>query len=461
MLFSKFKSRKSHVFLNRKAILGFASLIFAAITIYQIIEDIQKRQLESSGCSRPANLELATGTPKFITGQIQDGETSCFSFYASNQLLNLQTNARVRIVAPNGKSFLAQGDFREYLKEDGKYLLRLDESQLNTSYKITISLSGASKQVNQAKTHTQLSDVPTYRTKGKYQLQPNARLQASVENAVALVQNKGLPIDKLSISLIDLNTNSYGEYQELTPRFPASVAKLFWLIALFGYYDAGKEPEGSIPTEDLYKMIQDSDNNVASRVLDRLTDTASGEQLSSEKFSQWILKRQSINHFFSYSGYSSLDISQKNFPISELKLSKPSGRDEQMRGNPSQPTRNSLTSQNIAHLLLEIDQGLAVSPQYSQQAKVMMLRNFAQEKTKRYDSIKSFLGEGLDPNSAQLFSKPGWTSDSRQDAAIIYSQDGKTRYILVVIGDDPKFANDWHIFPKLSQQIYQQMQTKS
>ena len=86
-----------------------------------------------------------------------------------------------------------------------------------------------------------------------------------------------------------------------------------------------------------------------------------------------------------------------------------------------------------------------------------MKRDFIQEKTKQYDSIQGFLGEGLDSSDVQLFSKPGWTGDSRQDAAIIYSHDGKRRYLLVVMGDDPKFAQDWKIFPRISQLIYSQI----
>jgi hypothetical protein len=457
MLFSKFKSKQPHSLMSRKTILGFISLLLASITVYQIAEDVQKAQPES-GCNASTSLELSTGVPKLIEGQIQDGEINCFSFHAFNQQLELKTNLKVRIITPNGKSLLAQGGFREKLEENGKYLLQLDKSQFNKAYKISVTLLNSEKQVELAKKSTQQPVSIAYKANKEYQLEPDIRLQSAVKDAVALVQSRGLPIDKLSISLVDLNTISYAEYQELAPRFPASIVKLFWLIALFGYYDSGQVPEGTISTQDLNKMIQDSDNSVASRVLDQLTATTSGDQLSSEKLSQWMLQRQSINQFFINSGYTDLNISQKNFPITDLKLSKPSGRDEQMRGNSIQPIRNSLTSRDVARLLFDIDHGLAISPHYSQQAKSMMMRNFDQEKTKQYNSIKSFLGEGLDPNAVQLFSKPGWTSDSRQDAAIIRSRDGKTQYILVVIGDDPKFANDWHIFPRLSQRIYQHMQ---
>jgi Beta-lactamase enzyme family len=457
MSFPKLNHRKSRSFFGPRGMLLLISLVCFSTTIYQIVEKLHDTRRDSE-CLTTSHLSLVPGDIKSIKGQLQAGEISCFSFNAvSEQILTLQTNTKLRVFAPNGKSFLTQGGSRDILRENGKYLVRLDDAQVSTYYQISIALLGNNKNLLQANIPSQQGKPATYTTRNESNLKLDSKLQNIVEDTTKLVQTSGLPIDKLSVSLIDLNTASYGEYQELTPRFPASLAKLFWLVALFGYYDSGKLPQGEIPNDDLYKMMQDSDNNIASRILDQLTDTKSGNKLASEDFKQWISKRKSINNFFTNSGYSDLNISQKNFPISELNLTKPTGRDEQMRENPSQPVRNSLTSHAVARLLFEIDQGKAVSPEYSQQAKSLMMRNFTKESTKQYDSIKSFLGEGLDPNLVQMHSKPGWTSDSRQDAAIVYSRDGKTRYILVVIGEDPRFAYDWHIFPRLSRLVYERM----
>ncbi|MEO1623465.1 MAG: hypothetical protein AAFU53_20860, partial [Cyanobacteria bacterium J06632_3] len=99
----------------------------------------------------------------------------------------------------------------------------------------------------------------------------------------------------------------------------------------------------------------------------------------------------------------------------------------------------------------------SVNQNYSEKAKSLMKRDFAVEDTKEYDSIRGFLGESLPRGSVELYSKPGWTSGSRQDAAIIYDTVSGARYILVVIGDDKGYATDEEIFPAISGYIYEQM----
>ena len=49
---------------------------------------------------------------------------------------------------------------------------------------------------------------------------------------------------------------------------------------------------------DLQKMIKKSDNEAASRVLNRITDTKSGSNLNAEELELWINKRKQSNVFF-------------------------------------------------------------------------------------------------------------------------------------------------------------------
>jgi hypothetical protein len=51
----------------------------------------------------------------------------------------------------------------------------------------------------------------------------------------------------------------------------------------------------------------------------------------------------------------------------------------------------------------------------------------------------------------------GWTTASRQEVAYISSSDGKSEYILAVIGDDKAYGNDKTIFPKISQIVAKTM----
>jgi hypothetical protein len=204
-------------------------------------------------------------------------------------------------------------------------------------------------------------------------------------------------------------------------------------------------------------MIQNSDNEPASSILDWITRTESGSDLSKDKLEKWINDRDYVNRFFSGSGYQNVNVSQKNFPIPKLKYLKPSGRDLQMRGSQSNPLRNFLTTYETARLLYEIYKDQSVSPEASKKMKQLLLKDYEAEKHKEYDSIKGFIGEGLSPSEVKLFSKVGWTSDSRQDAAIVESLDGKAKYIIVIFADDPAFAYDWDFFPKASSIVYQSM----
>jgi len=288
-------------------------------------------------------------------------------------------------------------------------------------------------------------------------LPQNPRLLAIVDEAKNIAMDSGLPTQDLSIKLVDLNTGSFGGFQADKPLFPASVVKLFWLIALFQQYENGETFGNVISDADLKAMMQDSDNSSASRILDAVTGATSGSNLAPDELDAWLAQRSFINSFYTRAGYGQLNISQKNFPIPDENLEMPSGREQQMRGGEDQPERNFLTTGAIARLLYEIETGTAVNASYSQKAKSLMKRDFATEATKPYDSIRGFIGESLEPHGVSLFSKPGWTSGSRQDAAIVESPDATVRYILVVIGDDAAYAENEAIFPQISDYIYQEM----
>src|SRR6476661_6752155 len=61
-------------------------------------------------------------------------------------------------------------------------------------------------------------------------------LQGIVDEAVNIATSKGLPAEPLSITLFDVSnskTHTFAGYQNQTLRFPASVAKLFWMAAFY------------------------------------------------------------------------------------------------------------------------------------------------------------------------------------------------------------------------------------
>jgi hypothetical protein len=295
-------------------------------------------------------------------------------------------------------------------------------------------------------------------------LNQNSNLQSVVNSAMNSFQAKGLPLDKLSISLTNLNASkcpSYASYQDKDPRFPASITKLFWMAALYGQVNQGMLLEESISDKVVRKMIQKSDNEAASDVMDALTNTRSGDRLSDAELAQWESSRTSLNTFFNAAGYQSINISQKNFPIPKLKMMDPQGPDLQIRRSESSPLRNSLTTYDVNRLVYEIHTKQAISPAMSDRMENMMVRDIHPEawKDEQYNSIAGFLGEKL-PLDTYFASKVGWTGSSRQDAAIIKSADGAAHYILVIFGDDKRYADDWEVFPAISRQIFEQMKSQ-
>jgi hypothetical protein len=286
-------------------------------------------------------------------------------------------------------------------------------------------------------------------------------LQKIVDEAVLTIQDKGLPVDKLSISLINVKNSQcqpYAKYQDQKPRFPASVSKLFWMVALYDRINNKMPLYKQVSRETVRKMIQKSDNEAASDVVDAITGADSGETLDQDQLSQWREKRKSVNLLFNQLGYPSVDVSQKNFPIPKLEMTEPKGRDLQIRGNESLPIRNSLTTYDVTRLAYEIHSRRAVSPELSERMEGMMVRNLDPNiwKQEQYNSIEGFLAEKL-PLDTYVASKVGWTSGSRQDVAIIHSSDGLSHYILTIFGDDKKFADDWDIFPAVSRQVFERM----
>ncbi len=286
-------------------------------------------------------------------------------------------------------------------------------------------------------------------------------LQYIVDGVVESFYRKGLPTEKLSISLMNVKNPQcqlYAQYQDKTPRFPASVSKLFWMAALYEKINSGVSLHKSVSRETVRKMIQKSDNEAASDVVDAITGATSGEPLDSEQLAVWNAKRQSINSFFKNSGYQSVDVSQKNFPIPKLGMLDPSGPDLQIRGDEKAPIRNSLMTYDVTRLAYEIHSRRAVSPELSERMEGMMVRDLNPDvwKQEQYNSIQGFLAEKL-PLDTYVASKVGWTSSSRQDVAIIRSKGGEAHYILTVFGDDKKYADDWDIFPAVSRQIFEQM----
>lgn len=292
-------------------------------------------------------------------------------------------------------------------------------------------------------------------------LQKSGKLQTVVDAAVNLAKSKNFPTESLSVSLINVNSGETAEYQEEKLRYPASVVKLFWLVAIYSSFETGILQKPEQFSTDIYKMLKKSDNEAASRLLDLITNTKSGFKLSPQEYQTWLNKRYSINNFFQKAGYGDINISQKTFPIPSENMSEPKGRDLQMRGALKKPIRNKISTQQVARLMYEIFTGRVISTEYSQNIQQWLMWDLSSSYWKNLDPntgsfnpIRTFFGESL-PTNIYFASKAGWTSNTRQEVA--YVSDGRTAYILAVFGEDRAYAQNQRIFPQISRLVFERM----
>jgi beta-lactamase class A len=115
--------------------------------------------------------------------------------------------------------------------------------------------------------------------------------------------------------------------------------------------------------------------------------------------------------------------------------------------------RNMLTTDATARLLHSIIGGVAVSSVRSQAMMNLMKRSLNPADLMQDDEnqVTGFLGAGL-PQDAQLWSKAGWTSQVRHDAAYIEIP-SQQPYLLVVFTEGKAQSKNPDILPFVSQQV--------
>jgi D-alanyl-D-alanine carboxypeptidase len=311
---------------------------------------------------------------------------------------------------------------------------------------------------------TDTDQTVVYNIKTPPNLAQSKDLQIIIDGAVDIAKNQGLPTEALSITLINVSNNSthtLAGYNNTTLRFPASVAKLFWMVQFFGYAEKGYIPKESPFYTDLSQMMRISDNDSASRIVDAITQTKSGENLDPSELDKWVEKRSQVNQFFEKSGYTGINLTTKNYPITGVG-EKPIGRDLQLRENPAYSKGNFVTTDQTARLMYEIYTKQAISPLASTKMAYLLTRDLNPKVWKNIDanSVEGFLGESLPPD-IYYGSKVGYTSRSRQEVAFVRTLNDQAIYILAVFGDDPAYAKNERVFPDISRYIFNRLNQTS
>ncbi|MEH1930714.1 MAG: serine hydrolase [Nostoc sp.] len=238
-------------------------------------------------------------------------------------------------------------------------------------------------------------------------------------------------------------------YRGVERIYPASVVKLFYLVAVNEWLEKGMLQQTSKELERaLRDMIVDSSNDATNLVVDILSGTTSGPELPIGPFETWKYQRNIVNRYYQTLGWEEMEtinVCQKTWGDG------PYGRERAFVGELLE-NRNMVTTNAIAKLLHSIVGGVAVSSVRSQAMMALLKRNLNDLSSDGEENqITGFLGGGLTEN-AQIWSKAGWTSQVRHDAAYIEIPNQRP-YLLVVFTEGKVHAKSQAILPFVSKLV--------
>jgi beta-lactamase class A len=228
------------------------------------------------------------------------------------------------------------------------------------------------------------------------------------------------------------------------------VVKLFYLVAVQEWLEKGMSQTTEELNRALTDMIVDSSNDATSLIVDILSGTTSGPVLTLGPFETWKYQRQIVNRYYQSLGWeeiNAINVCQKTWGDG------PYGRERAFYGEMFE-NRNMLTTDATARLLHSIVGGVAVSSGRSQAMMKLLKRGLNADELPQNveeDQVTGFLGGGL-PENSQIWSKPGWTSTVRHDAAYIELPNQRP-YLLVVFTEGKEQGKSREILPFVSGKI--------
>jgi len=289
-------------------------------------------------------------------------------------------------------------------------------------------------------------------TNVSFEVRPASRVQEIVDRAVkrALEQfaEKKLEPSQIAVTLVNLHDPlrpGQGSFRGAEQVYPASVVKLFYLVAAHRWMEDGKLKDTEELRRAMRDMIVDSYNEATGLIVDSLTDTTSGPELPSDELEKWYDKRNAVNRYYASLGYKNINVNRKPW------CEGPYGREMQSVKLHKPNHRNWLTSDATAQLLTEIATGRAVTVDRSKQMMELLKRRPFDKDAE--SQAREYTGKAL-PEGAKLWSKAGWTSETRHDAAYVELPDG-TRFVLVVF--TVNHAGEREIIPAVTSAIVESL----
>src|SRR2546425_4602182 len=138
----------------------------------------------------------------------------------------------------------------------------------------------------------------------------------AARTALEKFKDKGLKEENLSITLIDLRDPQHqatASFRGNERIYPASVVKLFYLVAAHRWLEDKKIEDTPELRRALRDMIVDSSNEATQYIVDVVTRTTGGYELPAKEMEEWQQKRNLGNSYFASLGYKNINSNQKTF----------------------------------------------------------------------------------------------------------------------------------------------------
>ncbi len=276
-----------------------------------------------------------------------------------------------------------------------------------------------------------------------------AGLQSVVTRAVDRVvvdfSAQNLKREELAVTLVDLTDAAHparASHRGSERIYPASVVKMFYLAAAHRWMEDKKLADTPELRRAMKDMIVESYNEATHYVVDVLTGTTSGPELPEADLVEWLQKRNVVTDHFRALGYTNVIAHKKPW------CEGPYGRESQAI-RAFEPKRNFLSTDDTARLLVEIALGKCVNAKRSAEMMDLMKRDPFVTGGDMDDQARGFTGQALKPGD-KLWSKAGWTSQTRHDAAYVELPNGR-KFVLVAFTEN--HANERKILATMAGEV--------
>ncbi len=278
-------------------------------------------------------------------------------------------------------------------------------------------------------------------------------LKKAVGDTLNSYATKGVKVDEVAATLVDLRNPdnlTWANYRGDAKIYPASVVKMFYLVAVQQWLQDGKLTDSPELRRTMRDMIVDSSNDATQSIVDILSGVGSGRELPEKELKVWGYKRNVVNRYFESLEYQNINVCQKTFCEDAY------GIERQFRGQDG-INRNKLNTNATAQLLTEIVLGKAVTADRAKQMLELMSRNWQGTSTDSDDQAHGFTGIALNDfgvKDAKLWSKAGWTSSTRHDAAYVELPDGG-KFVLVIFTEN--HSAERNLIPSIARIVLQEL----